>query len=52
MSPDGPSSGAWRMIDASSGFQPQAITGSIPPSSARTRIEPASMPASYMSTCG
>ena len=29
MSPDGPSSGAWRMIEASSGFQPHAITGSI-----------------------
>jgi hypothetical protein len=40
------------MTDATSGFQPHAMTGSISPSSARLRIVPASMPASYMSTCG
>ena len=39
MSPDGPSSGACRMIEASSGFHPHAIIGSISPSSARTRID-------------
>ena len=52
MSPDGPSSGAWRITDAMQRLPAPGHHGLDGAVERADRMPPASLPASYMSTCG